>query len=189
MANEDRVILKVNFSKWFLVFFGIAGLVAVVVFVPLFISSLIHFAQIGFTIPRLIISAVLLATPLGYLSIVKCIYLWIIATESGLEAVGILQPRRVFTWDEIITVNKPHLGIARDAVYVLSKTGKKMVLSKSMKGYPKLLALIQSRAPNLSPKELPQELLPSESLGEWKYLLTFFGLFIAYIIVKLIFEF
>lgn len=186
---KDRALLRLSFPNWFLVFFAVVSSIAVIAIGTLFISALIHFAQLGFTIPRLIISAVLLVIPAGYLLMIRCIYLWITATESGLHATGLLHPRRRFTWNEIITVSRPLLTIPKDAVYVYSKTRSKIMLSRSMDGYPELLELIQSRAPNLSPKTLPPELWAQQSRKEWKYVLIFFGIFIVYVIARLIFKF
>ena|SRR4029077_2475750 len=187
MTKGEKLLLQVTFPLWFRVLFGVAGSIALVVFLPLFASSLVHFAQLGFTLPRMVISLILVVVPVGYLAVVKYVYFWIIATESGLEGVGVLQSRRVFSWGEIVCIRKPRFAISKDILYVVSKSGRKIVLSKSMTGFLKLLNLIQSRAPNLSPKELPDEILLSGSSGQWRYVLIIFLMFLIYVITRLIF--
>jgi hypothetical protein len=96
-----------------------------------------------------------------------------------------LHPRRMFAWDEIIALSRPRFGIPQDEVHVLSKTGEKIILSRSMDGYSQLLELIQSKATNLSPREI----WPKKSSNQWRHILIFLALFIVYVIAKLIFKF
>jgi hypothetical protein len=79
-------------------------------------------------------------------------YSTIVVTEAGLELKGLLGSKRKFSWDEIVKVSRPRFGIPRDAMYIFSKTGKKIILLRNMTGYAELLKLIESRAPNLSPR-------------------------------------
>ena len=187
MRKRGKVLLQVSTPIWFRVLWCVLGAIACVMFLPLFFASVIHFAQLGFTLPRAVISLLLVVTPVGYLAALKYIYCRITATESGLEAVGILQRRKIFSWGEIVGIRKPRFAIPNDAVYIFSETGRKIVLSKSMTGFLELLNLIQSRAPNLFPKELPDDILRADSPRQWRLPLIVFLLFIIYVIARLIF--
>jgi hypothetical protein len=185
MAKDDRVLLKLNYPKWFRIFYGVGAPLTLL----LFIIGWVHFSRNGFTSLELLKSALFLVIVGFGLYVSPVFYYSVVATEAGLQFNGVFGPKQQFAWNEIATVSRPRLGIPKEAIYIYSRSGEKTIIGRGMTGYSDLLELIQSRAPNLSPKELPRELLPSASSGEWKYVLIFFGLFIIYVIVRLIFKF
>ena len=183
MIDSDKVLLKVSCPKWFLVV-----LPAVLVFsLLLFILMWVHFGQDGFTWPEVWGMAIFLAILAGWLWLIPFLYSSIIATDSGLRVTGLLGRNLNFTWDTIVKVSRPLLGIPREFIYVFSKSGDKMVLLRSMERYSDLLKLIETRAPNLSPKTLPQEMW-LQKLSWGKTWLAIIGILIIYMILKVIFK-
>ncbi|MGH7772751.1 MAG: hypothetical protein ACREQA_11030 [Candidatus Binatia bacterium] len=177
----DNILLRVSHPKWVLIFLGIIASGGIILYLPVFIFSLVHFVLEGFTIIKLLKSLYFFIFFAVCLGLGRYIYSSIIATESGLQVVGILRWRQKFTWDEIVGVSRNF-----DFVSIFSNSGGKIVILSSMTGYPELLELIQSRAPNLRPKRLAQELWSHFSPSPVRVVLIFFGLFVAYVIVRLI---
>ena len=169
-------MLRISHPKWVLIVFGIVASGGLILYLPVFIFSLVHL--------KLLKSVFFFVFSTGCLWICRYIYSWITATESGLQVVGMLRSRQKFTWDEIVGVSRNS-----DFVSIFSNSGEKIVILSSMTGYPELLELIQSRAPNLSPKRLPQELWSNFSPSAWRVVSIFFGLFVAYVMVRFIFKF
>lgn len=185
MTAQNTVILEVSLPKWFRVFYAVGAPVAVLIFVIVWF----HYGRDGYTFSEAwklllflaIIGLGLWTTPI-FLSTV-------LVTDAGLELKRVFGSPQRLSWDEIVLVSRPRSRIPYDAVYIISQTGRKIVLSRGMTGYSELLELIQSRAPNLTPKKLPRELWISGSSREWKYVLIFFGLLIIYVIARLVFKF
>jgi hypothetical protein len=91
---------------------------------------------------------------------------------------------QTFTWAEIAAVTRPPFGIPYDVAHIITMEGKKLTVARSMTGFPELLRLIETKAPNLTPKQLPENLWPPTPVKAWRQMLIAFGLFIAYIVVK-----
>lgn len=192
MAKEGRVLLRVSCPKWSLVLLGIVGSLSLLLFMPIFILATIHWSRTGFTVTRFLICAVLLVIPVIYLWMIRHAYCWITATEAGLQARRMFGPKLMFSWNEIVRVSRPRLGIAGGAVYIFSKGGQTLSLLREMEGYSQLLDLIESRAPNLSPKQIPHDLWPKKR-DIWKEFLGTFlvllGLIVVYGIHRRFFDF
>jgi hypothetical protein len=185
MTAQNTVILKVSLPKWFRVFYAIGAPLAVLLFVIVWL----HYGRDAYTFSEAWKLLLFLAIVGLGLWTTPFFFSTILVTEAGLELKRLFGSTQRFSWDEIVQVSRPRFGIPHDAIYVFSHTGRKIVLSRGMTGYPELLKLIQLRAPNVSPEKLPRELRLSESSREWKYVLIFFGLFIMYVIARLIFKF
>lgn len=158
--------------------FGIAGLVTLTF--SLFVW--IYYSWDGFTAPGVLWKSLFfLAVIGGGIWIVPFIYCSITATESGLQRVGLLGQRQHFSWDEIVKISRPRLGIPKEAVNVISKSGEKMVLLQGMESYAELLELIQSKRPNLLPKKLFEDLWPKQYM--WRDFLRTFLILLGFIII------
>lgn len=187
MVRDDRVLLRVSYPRWFLVLFGIAGLITLAIF----LFALIYYSRDGFILPEFWKSLFFLAILAGGLWIIPYIYCSIAATESGLQRVGLLGQKQHFSWDEIVRISRPRFRIPKEAVYVFSKSGQKMALLNGMEGYTELLEIIQSRAHNLSQKKLPQDLWPKRYSGRdfLRAFLILFGLIFIYGVLRRFFDF
>ena|SRR3989442_534345 len=154
MLGQNKVLLQVSLPKWFRLFYGIVAPITLL----LFFIVWFQYSRDGFTFSE-VWKSLLLLTIVGLgLWITPIFYSTIVVTEAGLELKGVLGSKQEFSWDEIVKVSRPRFRIPKDTAYVFSETGKKIILSRSMTGYTELLKLIESRAPNLSPKKLPPEL-------------------------------
>lgn len=183
MSWDDKILLKVTYPKWFQI------ILPPILFLYLIflLVLMVYFARDGFTWLKVGIGAFFLAILGIWLWMIPFIYSSLIATESALHATGIFRRRQKLTWDEIVRVSRPLFGIPNELVYVFSKSGQKMVLLRGMEGYPDLLKLIQSRAPYLSQKRLPEELWPRKHSWKRVWLVTA-GIVAVYIILRLLFR-
>jgi len=180
---DDKVLLKVNCPKWFLIIFPLALLFSILIVTLMWI----YFSNDGFTF--LEVGGLTIFLPIFgiWLWLIPFLFSSVTAHESGLQVTGPLVSDLRFTWEEIVKVSRPFLGIPKEFIYIFSKDGEKMTLLRSMEGYLDLLELIESRAPNLLPKKLPREVWPRKrSWGRtW---LVIIGFLVVYVALKLIFS-
>jgi len=185
MVKQDKVLVQASLPRWFKTFYAID----LPVMLLLFTFVWIQFSRDGFTLSEILGSLFLLIIATLGLWLTPAFLSSITATESGLELHGLWGVRRNFSWNDIVKVSRPRFGIPREFTYVVSKSGEKMILLRSMKGYSELLELIQSRAPNLTLKKLPPELGPRRYTTFWRDALITFGLLVVYFILKRVFHF
>lgn len=184
MVHKDRVLLRVSAPKWLVVAYTIGFLFTL----ALFVIAGVHFARRGFTWSTLWIVGFFLTITLLGMWIIPLFHSSYVATESGLEHVGLFGRRRKFSWEEITRVSRPRFGIPYDVAYVFSERSEKITLVRGIPGYTELLELIQSKAPNLDPKHLSQNLWVSQT--SWKSTLWIvLGVLGAYLIFRLIVRF
>ena len=184
--RPDKTLLRVSLPKWFRVFYAIGAPLTLIFF--LIIAVLFNLN--GFTFPGVIIILFVLVTVGIALHATPHFYSMIWVTDYGLRWDRPLGLRdKEFKWDDILTVSRPRFGYPGDVAYIVSKSGDKISVVKSMDGYTYLLEIIQLRAPNLTPKRLPKNLLPASSSRAWKQLLILFALFVMYVIVRKILGF
>ncbi len=185
MVRQDKVLLQANLPKWFRVFYGIGA-----PFMPFFsIFIWIQFSLDGFTLLEVLGVVFFIVMTLLVLLMAPLFCSSVTATEFGLELSALWILRRRFSWNEIVRVSRPHFGVPRDITYVFSKSGKRIGLLRSMEGYSELLELIQSKAPNLTPRTLPPEFSPRRYTTFWRDALVIFGGLLLYFVAKLIFKF
>jgi hypothetical protein len=128
----------------------------------------------------------------GFLFLIVGLGAWVIpiffstiyATRSGIHRRGLLGRMQKFTWDEIRTVATPRLSIPGDAAYIISKSGARMTIARSMTGYPELLRLIQEKAPEVKVNGLPENLFVPNRANSWRGIVIFLALFLAYVIIR-----
>lgn len=147
----------------------------------------VYFSNDGFTFLEISGLAFFLAIFAVWFWLIPYLYSSVIATESGLEVTGPLVSKLEITWDEIVKVSRPLLGIPREFIYVFLESGEKIVLLRSMERYSNLLELIESKAPNLSPKKLPREVWPRK-LSWGKTWLAIIGFLLVYMALKVFFK-
>jgi hypothetical protein len=179
-VRRERILLKVEYPLWFRLLYGIGGpIVLLSICITLFrvgrggLSSF-AIAKGGF---------LLLVVGLGFW-VVPRFFSTIYVKDSGIEELKLWGANEKLTWDEIGTVARPRLGIPYDAAYIVSKEGKRITLARSMNGFSELLRLIETKAPNLTPKQLSENLWPSTPAKAWRQILIALGLFIAYVVVR-----
>ncbi len=76
------------------------------------------------------------------------VYGIVVATERGIEVRAAFRRKRRIAWCDIASVRRPRLGIPYDAAHVDSRDGTRILLTRSMQGYPELIDLIRSKAPH-----------------------------------------
>lgn len=178
--DAEREFIKVSFPLWFRVFYSIGG--------PIVLGSicltLVRFGRDGFTpLETLKAGFLLFIVALSFYA-TRIFFSTVYAKESGIQRHGFLGGRQALSWDEITTVARGRFGIPHDAAYIISANGQKIVIARSMSGYCELLHVIESRARNLTPKQLPSNLWPSSSARPWRQIFIFLALFIAYIVIR-----
>jgi len=183
MSQDNKILLNVSYPKWFRI------VVPPLLFLYLLflLVMMVYFGRDGFTWLEVGISTFFWVVFGVWLWIIPFIYSSLVATESGLRATGIFRRRRRLTWDEIVRVSRPLFGIPSELIYVLSKSGEKMILLRGMEGYSDLLRLIESKALNLSARRLPAEVWPRK-LSWKKVWLVISGVVVAYVAIRLIFK-
>ena len=147
---------------------------------------IIIFSLHGINSVSLVIFAILLSVPVSRWHIIRRSFLWITATDSGLQVSRFFGSNQAFTWDDIVRVAAPRFSIPADTTYVYAQRGRKLVLPRNMDGYGGLLDLIQSRARNVGPGSLPRNLWRREPFWKWSKVLMFFGLFVVYVATRAI---
>lgn len=183
MSRGNEVLLKMSYPKWFQ---AVLPPILFLYFIFVLVIT-VYFSRGGFTWIQVGISAFFWIIFALWLWIIPFVYSSLIATESGLCATGIFGRKQKLTWDEIVKISRPLFGIPNEFTYVFSKSGKKMILLRSMEGYSNLLELIQSKAPHLSQKRLPKELWPRKLSWKKVWLVTT-GVIAVYIALRLIFK-
>ena len=182
--RPDKTLLRVALPQWFRVYCAVA--VPPTLILLLFIAIVFNLNDFTF-FGVIVILFVLAMFGIAAYATPHC-YSTILVTDYGLRwdrPLGLGDKK--FKWDDILTVSRPRFAKSSDFAYIVSKSGNKIVVMKSMDGYADLLEMIQSRAPNLKPKRLPKNLLPGNVSSGWKRLLILFVLFVIYVIVRKIF--
>ena len=179
-ANAQKELIKISFPLWFRVFYSIG---APIVF-GLICLTLIKLGREGFTAPEALKAGFLiLIVALGFYA-ARIFFSTVSAKESGIQRHGVLCGTQVLAWDEITTVRRGRFGIPHDVAYIMSASGQKIAISRGMSGYYDLLRMIESRARNLTTKQVPSNLWPSSSARLCRHILIFLALFLAYIVIR-----
>lgn len=189
--NGEKLLFRVRCPKWFVVFFGLASALITYLFMTIAVMALQDFTRHGLTFFETLKVSILLIIFGGCFWYSRYFFYTISATDYGLKANSLLGRASSIKWDEITAVTKPRLKFPRNFVYIHSKGGKKIVVINGMIGYLELLDLIQAKAPNLSQKRNLRDLWPNIYSGapQWRNMLILIGLFVIYVVAKLIFNF
>ena len=183
-TQPDKVLLRVEVPIWFRVFYAILALPILLFFLAIAVVFNIN----SFTLPGVLTGVFALILAGFNLPAIPHLYSTIRVTELGLRWRRPFGLRtKTVRWDDIHTVSRPRFGIPRELLYIISKGGEKIVVLRSMTGFDDLLAMIETRVPHLSSRQLPTNLWPNPSSTRWKQLLLFFVLFLMYVIVKELF--
>jgi hypothetical protein len=139
--------LKSSFPKWFVIFLSFCG-TTTILFSAYYIGWVIYSNEFSSKLLTCFILFVLIASILWFF--VKILFYSVTATERGLEARNLFEWKRNIDWEEIENIRRPHFGIPKDISYVVSKTGKRLFLIKSMKNYKELVSLIKKKVPDIN---------------------------------------
>lgn len=162
--HSKRTLLKVSFPEWFRAFYVICAIFTL----PLLSIACFNVLREGFTPSKTVMRGFLfLGTGAGFW-FGPLIFTTIYAKQFGIEKRVLFGVKQTFTWAEITKVTRPRFGIPYDAAYIVSKEGKRITLARSMSGFSELLRLIETRAPNLTPKQLPTNLWPTPPAAAWR---------------------
>ncbi len=145
MKNSSEVLITSFFPKWFLwlIFISWVGsnllfVIGIVVFVSndqeIYTKYLIVFLLIF----------------LGGIWMSGFVFSKATAQAEGLYLDNPFKQREFVAWENIIEIRKPQLKIPYDFIYVISRSGKKITLIKSMKNFKQLLEVIQTKAKNIN---------------------------------------
>jgi len=150
MLQENSTILKVSFSRWYIVLIGCCGFLTAGLSLAYIIYTVLH----GEFLARLLrcsAFAILFLSILWFLA--RILFYVVYATEYGIRAKNILSKTEFIPWHEIVEIKGPKIGIPRDVINLITQDRRKIRLIKSMNNYSRLLELVKTRAPNLRSKD------------------------------------
>jgi hypothetical protein len=64
-----------------------------------------------------------------------------------------------FPWSEIARVARPRFGIPNDAVYIVARSGRRMMLVRSLPGTRELVEVVRARGTNVAPMPATDDLV------------------------------
>ena len=174
----DRVLIDVRCPKWFLIIFPLmlfGGLTVVALIVGIYVN------RNGVTWPIVIGSGIFLAAIAVWVWLIPYLYSSIVATESGLSTTGPFRQNQHITWGEITSVGTPRFGIPKEFIYILSRSGERIVVVRSMEQYRELLDLIQIKVPTLPDGKIPEKVWGTKHswIKTWLALAGFFAIYLA----------
>jgi hypothetical protein len=176
----SSILLKVSFPIWFRALYAVGGpFVLFLVLTTVLSLTRDQLSTIGILKVALLIALLALGA-----WVLPVFFSTIYVTRSGIQRTSIFGRTKNLSWDEIKTVARPRFGIPGDAAYIISKMDDKIIIGRSMTGYPELVRMIQAHAPEVKDHGLPEDLLQSKSGKSWRGILIFFGLFIAYVLIR-----
>jgi hypothetical protein len=171
-----RVLIEVRYPMWFRAFYGVCAAGTVVICVRVVAVGIGgHGRGINGAIA---LTAALLAIVLYG---VRIVFRSLVATEDGLEMSVIGSAPARISWADIQAVRRPTFGIPQDAAYIVSHSGRRLMIARSMSGVPELLTLIERKAPRL--QVVAAGIAPSTS---WKPFIIALAVVAAYTVVRMI---
>jgi hypothetical protein len=175
VRSVPRVLIEVRYPTWFRTFYGVCAAGTVIICVR--VAALTIGRDRGMN-GAIVLTATLLAIMLYGIRIV---FRSLVATEHGLELRVIGSAPARMPWADIHAVRRPTFGIPKDAAYIVSRSGRRLMIARSMSGLPELLALIERKAPHL--QMVAVGIAPSTS---WRPFIIALALVAAYIVVRMI---
>jgi hypothetical protein len=150
--------------------------------------ALVNLGRDGFTVIEGFSAVFLLLLVEIALYVIPIFFSTVYATKSGIHPDGLLIRKQAIPWDEIATVTRGRFGFPHDFAYIVSSTGRKLIIARSMSGYTDILREIESQASHLTPKKLPPNLWHAPPASQWRHILVFLGLFITYVVLRKYFD-
>lgn len=146
MTDNALEILRVGFPKWFKVLYGVCIVGFFIVIMYIFAeAAFLHYIGHNLRGMRWGYWFVVAIEVLGICFYVEVVPYFVVATEEGLRAEGMFGREKSFLWEEIAEVRRPRLSTLTDLAYIVSNSGAKIVVLRSMTNYPELVQLIEQR--------------------------------------------
>jgi hypothetical protein len=176
IRTEQKVLVEVSYPLWFRVFYGVCAIVTVVIAAIVAEHYLVVRGRVGESVCALVIGAIALCgVPLVFRSL--------IATEDGLELDVIGRKPVRMAWADIHAVKRPTLRIPKDAAYIVSRTGQRLLIVRSMSGVAQLISLVEAKARNLERGAMSGGVVPKTS---WRPFLITLAILAAYIVFRIV---
>lgn len=146
MPENPKIILKIHYPTWFILFYTICFLGCVYYFTRYFIWVYSNHLILNRLWQTASLSLILI---IGIWFLFKVVFYSVIATNKGIENRPLVGAKKYFSWLEIIEVRRPKFKMPYDAIYIVTETNKKMMIMKGMKNLNQMIGLIKNMSPNL----------------------------------------